>query len=132
MTTTWIIRINVFTHPETNQFSFFSSLFLLFDSSSTWHARQFMHNNINKTNSTKLILKYIQSTNGSQHPARSVSPRIQYNNSPEIHDLVRFRTAIMNKYVQTHDVHYRDMANALTPQIEDKIREYNRSQNTLN
>lgn len=57
---------------------------------------------------------------------------MQYKNSPEIHDLVRFRNAVMNKYVQTHDAHFRDMANALTPQIEDKIREYNRSHNILN
>lgn len=57
---------------------------------------------------------------------------MQYKNSPEIHDLVRFRDAIMNKYVQTHDAYFRDMANALTPQIEDKIREFNRSHNALN
>ena len=55
-----------------------------------------------------------------------------YKNSPEIHDLVRFRDAIMMRYVQTHDSYFRDMANALTPQIEDKIREFNRSKNTLN
>lgn len=69
-------------------------------------------------------------TNGSQHhPVRSASPRMQYKNSPEIHDLMRFQNAIMNKYVQTHDAYFRDMANALTPQIEDKIREFNRSHN---
>lgn len=71
-------------------------------------------------------------SNGVQHPARSVSPRTQYKNSPEIHDLLRFRNAIMNKYVQTHDAHFRDMANALTPQIEDKMREFDRSHNALN
>lgn len=71
------------------------------------------------------------SSSGSQHPGRSVSPRTLYKNSPEIHDLMRFRTAVMNKYVQTHDAYFRDMANALTPQIEDKIREYNRN-NHLN
>lgn len=57
---------------------------------------------------------------------------MSYKNSPEIFDLVRFRSAIMNKYIQTHDAHFRDMANALTPQIEAKIREYNQSQNALN
>lgn len=35
----------------------------------------------------------------------------------------------MHKYVQTHDSYFRDMANALTPQIEDKIREFNRAHN---
>lgn len=72
-------------------------------------------------------------SNGVQHPTtRSVSPRTQYKNSPEIHDLLRFRNAIMNKYVQTHDAYFRDMANALTPQIEDKMREFDRLNNALN
>lgn len=71
-------------------------------------------------------------SNGVQHPTRSVSPRTQYKNSPEIHDLLRFRNAIMNKYVQTHDAYFRDMANALTPQIEDKMREFDRLHNALN
>lgn len=59
-------------------------------------------------------------------------PKTLYENSPEIHDLMRFRSAIMNKYVQTHDAYFRDMANALTPQIEDKIREFNRTNDKLN
>lgn len=50
-----------------------------------------------------------------------------YKQSPEINDLVRFRSAVMLKYVQTNDAHFKNMANALTPQIEDKIREYNRA-----
>lgn len=58
-----------------------------------------------------------------------MSPWKQYKNSPEINDLVRFQNAIMHKYVQTHDSYFRDMANALTPQIEDKIREFNRAHN---
>lgn len=66
------------------------------------------------------------------HPARSASPRMFYKTSPEIHDLVRFRKAIMMKYVQTHDAHFKNMANALTPQIEDKIREFNRTNGALN
>lgn len=92
---------------------------------------------MNSKNLSKAQLKFSElslksnSTANQQHP-RSVSPRTQYKNSPEIHDLMRFRTAVMNKYVQTHDAYFRDMANALTPQIEDKIREYNRSQNRLN
>lgn len=50
-----------------------------------------------------------------------------YKKSPEIHDLMRFRNAVMQKYVQTHDTHFKNMANALTPQIEAKIREFNRT-----
>lgn len=46
--------------------------------------------------------------------------------STEINDLMRFRSAVMMKYTQTHDAHFKNMANALTPQIEDKIREFNR------
>lgn len=45
--------------------------------------------------------------------------------SPEIHDLIRFQNAIMMKYYQTQDPHFKNMANALKPQIEDKIREFN-------
>lgn len=55
-----------------------------------------------------------------------------YKKSPEIHDLMRFRNAVMLKYVQTHDAHFKNMANALTPQIEDKIREFNRTNGALN
>lgn len=44
--------------------------------------------------------------------------------SPEIYDLVRFQQAIMLKYVQTQDEHFKNMANALTPQIEEKIRAF--------
>jgi len=44
--------------------------------------------------------------------------------SPEIYDLVRFQHAIMSKYVETQDVHFKNMANALTPQIEEKIRAF--------
>lgn len=71
------------------------------------------------------------SSNGGQHhhAARSVPSWMKYQSSPEIHDLMRFQNAIMNKYVQTHDAHFRDMANALTPQIEDKIREFNQAHN---
>lgn len=49
-----------------------------------------------------------------------------YKKSPEIHDLIRFQRAIMQKYAHTQDPHFKNMANALKPQIEDKIREFNK------
>lgn len=52
-----------------------------------------------------------------------------YKESPEIHDLIRFQNAIMLKYMQTQDEHFKNMANALKPQIEDKIREFNKINN---
>lgn len=67
------------------------------------------------------------STNNHPNAMQNVSPKSFYNRSPEIHDLVRFRNAVMQKYVQTHDAHFKNMANALTPQIEAKIREFNRA-----
>lgn len=65
----------------------------------------------------------------SNQQAPNLSPKMFYKKSPEIHDLLRFRNAVMAKYVQTNDAHFKNMANALTPQIEDKIREFNRTQN---
>lgn len=62
-------------------------------------------------------------------PSAQQSSNMYYKKSPEIHDLMRFRNAVMLKYVQTNDAHFKNMANALTPQIEDKIREFNRHQN---
>lgn len=44
--------------------------------------------------------------------------------SPEINDLVRFQQAIMLKHVQTQDQHFKNIADALTPQIEEKIRAF--------
>ncbi len=44
--------------------------------------------------------------------------------SPEIYDLVRFQQAIMVKYMQTKDQHFMNMYDALTPQIEEKIRAF--------
>lgn len=46
------------------------------------------------------------------------------HSSPELHDLIRFQHAIMCKYQRTHDEHFRNMADALKPQIEDKIRAF--------
>lgn len=46
--------------------------------------------------------------------------------SPEIYDLVRFQQAIMLKYMQTNDQHFLNMSDALTPQIEEKIRAFKR------
>lgn len=44
--------------------------------------------------------------------------------SPEIHDLIRFEHAIMQKYRSTRDQHFKNIAEALRPQIEEKIRAY--------
>ncbi|KAJ6649872.1 hypothetical protein Bhyg_05113 [Pseudolycoriella hygida] len=44
--------------------------------------------------------------------------------SPEIHDLVRFQQAVMWKYIQTKDLHFKNMFESLTPQIEEKIRAF--------
>lgn len=44
--------------------------------------------------------------------------------SPEIYDLVRFQKAIMLKHIQTQDQHFKNMYDALTPQIEEKIRAF--------
>lgn len=49
------------------------------------------------------------------------------NKSPEIHDLIRFQNAVMMKYNHTHDQHFKNIADALKPQIEEKIREFNRN-----
>lgn len=68
----------------------------------------------------------------SQQQVQSLSPKMVYKKSPEIHDLLRFRNAVMLKYVQTNDAHFKNMANALTPQIEDKIREYVRIHGSSN
>lgn len=48
-----------------------------------------------------------------------------YKKSPEIHDLVRFQNAIMTKYYQTQDLHFKNIADALKPQIDEKIRAFN-------
>jgi len=63
--------------------------------------------------------------------ANSLSSRVAVNydknickKSPEIYDLVRFQQAIMLKYVQTQDEHFKNMANSLTPEIEEKIRAF--------
>lgn len=50
---------------------------------------------------------------------------VYQNKSPEIHNLIRFQNAIMMKYYQTQDPHFKNVANALKPQIEDKIRAFN-------
>lgn len=44
--------------------------------------------------------------------------------SPEINDLVRFQQAIRLKYEQTQDQHFKNIFDALTPQIEEKIRAF--------
>lgn len=61
----------------------------------------------------------------------SVSSKVTVNydrsickKSPEIYDLVRFQQAIMLKYVQTEDEHFKNISDALTPQIEEKIRAF--------
>lgn len=50
--------------------------------------------------------------------------RSVFKKSPEIYDLVRFQQAIMLKYMQTNDQHFLNMSDALTPQIEEKIRAF--------
>lgn len=49
------------------------------------------------------------------------------HSSPELHDLIRFQNAIMMKYHHTHDQHFKNIAEALQPQIEDKIRDFHRN-----
>lgn len=44
--------------------------------------------------------------------------------SPEINDLVRFQQALMLKYIQTKDQHFKNIFDALTPEIEEKIRAF--------
>lgn len=56
-------------------------------------------------------------------------PTVSYDKSvckksPEIYDLVRFQKAIMLKHIQTQDQHFKNMYDALTPQIEEKIRAF--------
>lgn len=62
----------------------------------------------------------------------NLSPKMLYKKSPEIHDLLRFRDAVLLKYRSTNDAHFKNMANALTPQIEDKIREHARVSGSSN
>lgn len=67
-----------------------------------------------------------------QPQVQNLSPKMLYKKSPEINDLLRFRDAVMLKYRSTNDAHFKNMANALTPQIEDKIREHARISGTSN
>lgn len=88
-------------------------------------------NNINNSQHNGSITSSSSSSvsNGGSHNAASDihyyrSASAYKHSAPELHDLIRFQHAIMIKYQHTHDQHYKNIAESLKPQIEDKIRAF--------
>lgn len=79
---------------------------------------------------TFYMLDNLSWTNGIRiHLQVNPVPNVSYDKSvckksPEIYDLVRFQKAIMLKHLETQDQHFKNMYDALTPQIEEKIRAF--------